>query len=58
MRATSIEGNSSGWRGLTVKRRRRWRCLTKTGEVGVFRCMGLVEVSPVKERGERCAQCG
>jgi hypothetical protein len=45
-----------GGGGLTVKQRRRWRCLTKTSEAGVFHCLGVVEASPVKEGGEGCAQ--
>jgi hypothetical protein len=42
--------------GLTVKRWMWWRCLTKIGEVDVFRCLGVVEASPVKEGGEECAR--
>jgi hypothetical protein len=41
-----------------VKLQTWWCCLTKTGEVGVFRCLGVVVALPMKEGGEGCARRG
>jgi hypothetical protein len=59
MGATLIEGNGGGWGWGGGSHRKAAEAVAlshQTSEAGVFQCLGVVEVSPVKEGGEGCAQ--